>query len=58
MLYNGGCAMLNGGKLSCFLWNNLQAKAANIATLLENNLIMRSRHLNPFQHFLGKENVF
>ena len=42
-----------GGKFSCFLRNSLWAKAANTATLQENNLTTKSRDLSPFEPFLG-----
>ena len=38
ILFNRVNAMLNGGKISAFLWNNLWAVAVNTATLLKNNL--------------------
>ena len=53
-LFNQVCAMLNGGKFTTYLQNGLWAKAANIATLLKNNLITPNRTISPFQQFFGK----
>ena len=47
--------MLNGEKFSSFLKNGLWTKAANTATLLDNNLLTKMRDLSPFQQFLGGE---
>ena len=46
--------MLNGRKFNAYLQNGLWAKAANMTTLLENNLITPNRNLSPFQLFFGK----
>ena len=39
-LFNRVCAMLNGGKFSPFLKNDLWAEAANTAIFLENNSLL------------------
>ena len=54
-LFNGVCAMLNGGKYSLFLRNRLWAEAGNMTNLLFNNLFTSIRDFNPFQQFWGRE---
>ena len=54
-LFNQVHAMLNCDKFNDFLCNGLWAKAANIVTLLKNNLLILSRTLSLFQQFLGRE---
>ena len=54
-LFNGVCAMLNGGNFTAYLQSSLWAEAANTATTLENNLITPNRTLAHFNNFLGKE---
>ena len=56
-LFNWVCIILNKGKFSSFLRIGLWAEAANIPTLLENNLITKAKDLSLFQQFLeGKMN--
>ena len=47
-------AILNGGKFSPFLRNNLWAESAITANLLEYNLITPTKDSSPFQQILGK----
>ena len=47
--------MLNIGKFSHFFGNRPWTEAANTATPLENNLLMPSRNLSPFQCIVGRE---
>ena len=50
-LFNWVHAMLNSGKFTAFLRNNLWAEATSTATLLDNYLVTPNRDLSPFQHF-------
>ena len=52
--FNQVHSMLNGRKFNAYLQNSIWTKAANIAMLLENNLITPNRTLSPFPQFFGK----
>ena len=43
--------MLNVGKFSCLLRKSLWTEVGNNNTVLETKETMKSRELNPFQHF-------
>ena len=48
-LLNKVYAMLDIGKFPHFMRNGIWAKKANSAMIIENNLMVKSRDLSPFQ---------
>ena len=53
--FNYMYAIMNGGKLSPFLRNNLWDEIMNTMKLLGNDLIIKSSNLSPFQQFFVRE---
>ncbi len=53
-LYNRVRAMLNGGKFSSSLRNQLWAEAAQTATVLQNSLVSQQGAMSPYHQFFGK----
>ncbi len=52
-LYNQVRAMLNDGKLSLSLRNQLWAEAAHTTTVFRNNLVSQQGAMSPYHQFFG-----